>query len=313
MHIFNYIINIIEQYYLYFSISHSIAIFLSLYFSIIITMEQIENQLQFLSIDTNPAIFTRYLYIKQNVYWSLLCAIIHKRTEEALFWGYELYYSGFENELMHYLIFIYNSFFLSTTSNSYKDIMLNKLNLWFKTKYHVIVGTIIFNLCNKKADAYSFLERNGKDLILKDEIEDDTSNINSHKNLFININENSVEKYKTIISDSLWKTLQEISIYSTLKVTNNTIDYLKNEYLLSMITPIYEKEKLLYIFRYEWEVYAYRTPIWKSRIDELGGTFINKNDIYKLSFSSDDIHEKYYELYGYEPEEQPVSFFENRL
>jgi hypothetical protein len=278
-------------------------------------MEEIENQLLLMNLENSEAIFTRYLYIKQYVYWSLLCAIIHKRTDEALFWGYELYYSGFENELIKYIIFIYNSFFLSTTSNSYKDIMLYKLNLWFKTKDHVTIGTIIYNMCHKHADSYSFLEKNGKDLILKNEIEDDPSAINSHKKLFINISENSVEKYKTINYYNPWKILGENFNYSTIKVTNNTIDYLINDYLLSMITPIYENEKLIHILRYEWEVYAYRTPIWKARIDTFGGTFIksDKTNIYTLSFSSDEIHENYCELYGYDPDEQPIAFFENRL
>ena len=43
-------------------------------------------------------IFTRYLYVKDEVRISLLVSIL-KKSDDALFWAYELYYSGFKNEL----------------------------------------------------------------------------------------------------------------------------------------------------------------------------------------------------------------------
>jgi hypothetical protein len=38
---------------------------------------------------------TRYLYAKDEVECALLCALLEKQEEKALFWGLELVYSGF--------------------------------------------------------------------------------------------------------------------------------------------------------------------------------------------------------------------------
>ena len=56
-------------------------------------------------------IYTRYLYIYQEVKCSLLFAILDKNRDEALFWAYELYYSGFQKQLVQFIIKIYTDFY----------------------------------------------------------------------------------------------------------------------------------------------------------------------------------------------------------
>ena len=46
-----------------------------------------------------PPIFTRYLYEFNHVKHSLLESIREKQREESLFWAYELYHSGFQEEV----------------------------------------------------------------------------------------------------------------------------------------------------------------------------------------------------------------------
>lgn len=53
---------------------------------------------------------TRYLYVKKEVEIALLLSILNK-SEEAIFWAYELYYSGFKKELALLLFQIYYDFF----------------------------------------------------------------------------------------------------------------------------------------------------------------------------------------------------------
>jgi hypothetical protein len=57
-------------------------------------------------------VFTRYLYEKEEVKLSLLFSIL-KRKEDATFWAYELYYSGFKDELKDLFWQIYYDFFAS--------------------------------------------------------------------------------------------------------------------------------------------------------------------------------------------------------
>ena len=53
-----------------------------------------------------PIVLTRYLYIKDDVWTSLLMAILTKDIEQTLFWTCEMYHSGFEAELAEYLFTI---------------------------------------------------------------------------------------------------------------------------------------------------------------------------------------------------------------
>jgi hypothetical protein len=84
------------------------------------------------------AIFTRYLYLKKEVINSLIWAILNNEEDEALFWAYELYFSGFESRLFKVLADFYYIY--------YEDSSLDNslLNEWHKDKNkHYIIGNII--------------------------------------------------------------------------------------------------------------------------------------------------------------------------
>jgi len=70
-------------------------------------------------------VFTRYLYEKEEVKLSLLFAIL-KRKEEAAFWAYELYYSGFKDELNDLFWSIYYDFF-ATLNPAFSIYLLKQL------------------------------------------------------------------------------------------------------------------------------------------------------------------------------------------
>ena len=57
-------------------------------------------------------IFTRYLYLKDEVEIALLASLLNKK-DDALFWAFELYFSGFESELIEILWKIYYEFYYS--------------------------------------------------------------------------------------------------------------------------------------------------------------------------------------------------------
>jgi hypothetical protein len=49
----------------------------------------------------NP-IFTRYLYFKTEVINSLHWSLLEHQYEESLFWAYEIYFSGFQDEIFSF-------------------------------------------------------------------------------------------------------------------------------------------------------------------------------------------------------------------
>ena len=74
----------------------------------------------------NQIQFTRYLYEKDEVKLSLLLCILNKK-EEAIFWAYELYYSGFKTELVNLFWTMYYDFYY-TSNPSFEKYLLKKLN-----------------------------------------------------------------------------------------------------------------------------------------------------------------------------------------
>jgi hypothetical protein len=84
-------------------------------------------------------VFTRYLYNKENVEFSLVEAIREGKREEALFWAYELYHSGFQHEV---------------STIAAEQVTCPKLRHYFENHPDLesdvlIVGTIIENLLNR--------------------------------------------------------------------------------------------------------------------------------------------------------------------
>ena len=69
-------------------------------------------------------VFTRYLYVKDEVRISLLVSILNK-SDDSIFWAYEIYYSGFKTELLNLIWKIYYDFF-ATLNPTFEQYLLKK-------------------------------------------------------------------------------------------------------------------------------------------------------------------------------------------
>lgn len=112
----------------------------------------------------NPLIvLTRYLYIKDEVRVSLLTSILEKKEARSLFWAYELYHSGFKEELIHLLWKIYYEFFHSVNP-SYYAYFIKKHKEWNQKPYdevHIrIIYILVMNLIIRPYNMDVFLIRN---------------------------------------------------------------------------------------------------------------------------------------------------------
>jgi hypothetical protein len=94
-------------------------------------------------------IFTRFLYVKNQVVLSLILSLL-KREEECIFWGFELFYSGYKTELLEIIVKIYYDFYavLNPTfekilfqNNPSEDfIYLKELQL---KKYKIVISSFV--------------------------------------------------------------------------------------------------------------------------------------------------------------------------
>ena len=102
------------------------------------------DQLFTIYLPHSDLVFTRYLYIKDEVRIALLLAILNKQ-DSAVFWAYELYDSGFQHELFALLWKIYYDFF-ATLNPSFETYFFKKHAEWIKTNSPLIIGAIVQDL-----------------------------------------------------------------------------------------------------------------------------------------------------------------------
>lgn len=177
-------------------------------------------------------VLTRYLYNKSLVIESLQKAIDEKVYDAALYWAYEIYYSGFEYEVIDYLMLLFE--------NRYKHHV--KLRSYIRKKYEA----------NKITKDPTFVATILKNMHVKNHDRPETV-----KPRCIVVKVDQIADFKTVESPKHnWKVLQI--------VCKNPVTLMKN-------IKQTEETKLLEIFRSKWLFYASRSPIWKARILEYHG------------------------------------------
>jgi hypothetical protein len=209
-----------------------------------------------MSTKLSEIVLTRYLYNKAQVIESLQEAVDKKDYESAVYWAYEIYYSGFEDEIIQYLIILFE--------NRYKHHV--KLRSYIRKKYNenilakdpTFVATILKNMQMKKYE--------------KPETE---------KPRCIIVKTVQIEKFKTVEPRQYnWKQIQTVCEKQVTPIKN-----IKKT----------EETKLLEIFRNKWLFYASRSPIWKTRILEYDGKIDGRKKTVEFK-NDDDLeafHDKY--------------------
>jgi len=233
--------------------------------------------------DETNVILTRYLYNKIEVKQCMFLSLLEHNMDEALFWGYELYYSGFEEDTFQFLINIVETIYLESCKFivEYTNFIVDN---WKQNNSPILFGNFIATLCTKQYDLKEFCK-----LYLK---VDGQQNHQRDKNLMIvELNNDYIEKYKTketIVQSSI---LEENCIYHVKKEINR---------LFNISIPNYEELNKLY--SQKWLYFASQTPIWKERIDKYNGVVNNEEN--NIIFSNEDNEQEFFNKYNYETEEQ---------
>lgn len=263
--------------------------FINVYQIIILNMTELENKLIQCEEDfyIAPIVLTRYLYIKEDVFASLLVSILEKNTDEALFWACELYHSGFKEETANYIMAIYKQLFRS--HNPHLEAFLEKMRASWIDGPHT-VATMVRNLVSpvRKFAMYDFVLGT---------IEPDIDMLAlPERKFYVLLEPHNVEKYNTICrgSDGKVRTfLKTACQYSTRKNLKQ---------LFQCNHKDISSKNLLEMHRDNWLYYASFSPIWEDRINNYNGIIDYENKC--ICFNNVDDEERFYEEYEYEPEEQ---------
>jgi len=252
------------------------------------TMEEYEEYVDEAEIEyTPPVIFTRYLYILDDVKTSLMLSILNRNRDEALFWAYELYYSGYIDQVFELVTNIYNEFY-STLNPNLGDFLINLKKIQTNSEY--LIGTMVYNLIHRKYNISSFIEKFSKtpfNLVYPTCSQND-------KKFFIILQEKDIQKYKNIECSEPSTILRSAAKYDSHCYSAKLFE---NDYIAV------EREELLQIYRQDWLYYASFSPIWSERIIQFSGTVDHEKKM--VCFENDDIEDAFYEKYYYDPDEQP--------
>ena len=244
-------------------------------------MEVVEEKEEEELNDRIPVKFTRYLYIKEEVLVSLVLSILEKQKEEALFWAYELFNSGYQECVMDFMISIYREMFRAHNPKLEK-FMNARYNEWKENGgLNKNLGTMVLNLCDptRKFNVDGFITREFPPI---SKTKDST--------FYMMFDETAVKKYDHITGVIPRKLLETACLYSTKKNGNVVFGCSHAE------LPADQLKDALF---YNWVYYASFSPIWEERILKSGGTICH--DSKTVEFSDPD---EFYDIYGYEPDEQ---------
>ena len=347
------------------------------------TNDKIENEIQTNDKIENELQFTRYLYEKDEVKISLIMSILNKK-DDAIFWAYELYYSGFQNELVDLFWSLYYDFYY-TLNPSFEKYLQTKLKnyLVLDLNSNNCIAMIVNNFMIRPHNMDVFILKQLVNIcdFDKTDIQDYTENATNIENMcteLLNVlktkdymimasyiltdvkEEHLLEVFKVItdyfvielglkidkkhlvldyekcFSDKRVLILSRIMYYFTFannkKMGKNIYvhvepeDVILYETILSSvdlpprkILPLAkicaidcynylslfdlkrETQDIKKAYYYNWLYYASFSPVWKSRILRCNGVIDAKN---KNVVFDDDDNDDFYDVYGYEPDEQ---------
>ncbi len=233
---------------------------------------------------------SRYLYDRYEIKQSLLISILKRDKEQALFWVYELYYSGWEDNAFRYLILISNKLFYE--HDWLPDYMELQYDLWKESQYGEIIGNGVCLLCSLD---YSLVE------FAKSYFSVEIKKMARYKPVYNKLDvefmkEDTLEKYKTVVcEDCPRKTLPSIKGYSS-----------HHEYQ-ELFGHGNKSEKAVYD---SWIIHASKSPLWKKRIEDCNGVVdLEKNTVFFENKNDEDL---FYNKWDFEIDEQSVVIQEQR-
>lgn len=241
-----------------------------------------------LCISTEPVIFTRYLYNKVEVKQALFISLLNKNLDEAMFWAYELYFSGFGTDVFDYIINVYREIY--STLNPKLIFFIEKMLIeWADDKSKDwTIGSIITTLVHRDYDINNFVSTYFNVVCHPKEVN------KTKRKLKITLSNDDINKYRTITDGKADNILEKACKYGVYKEYNKLFD-----------TGVPERKVLKDIYYYHWLYYCLDTPVWRHRIFDYKGKLNHEKKT--IEFDCEENLQEFYDNWGYYPDEQYTS------
>jgi hypothetical protein len=235
--------------------------------------------------------FTRYLYQMLEVKQSLFLALIDHNPEEALYWLYELYYSGFEKEVYDYVLLIYEMLYKHLHPSLHAAILAKYQN-WLENgsnpETDADIGSIIYTLALRSYCLVDFMRK-----YYNVNITSTTTEALASSQFIVKLTPEYIRKYKTFIQDGT-------STVRTYKILEHVVKYpIRKE--CNKLFYTHTHQNFPAAFRNKWLYYASFSPVWYNRIVEHNG-YVDY-DTERIVFESEDCEDSFRSKWDYEPDE----------
>ena len=100
--------------------------------------------------------YTRYLYNLDDVKMSFIISLLNKDLQQAYFWAFEMYYSGYEDKILQICLCLY------TNTYVYRKAIYEKLageyNQWKLSNDPLHLANIVKNLVHQSISISRFIK-----------------------------------------------------------------------------------------------------------------------------------------------------------
>lgn len=283
--------------------------------------------------------FSRYLYEVDEVKISLMMSILDKRKDEAMFWAFELFRSGFVTELGELLLNIYDDFYATinptfekhvTNQTTITETQLYEIISNMITKQHnadiyllrIIVEQFEIEPSTDESDLLAFasfiLDDPDTSLVLTTLVNLGVAAINDktpRKLMLVRFMQQKQKQHdmdsgctkkRVLFIKKKTNDMFEVDITNvrTYKILEQVTKYGIDEHnYLSLFNLKREREDIVGAYRDYWLGCAARSPVWLSRIHEYGGSVTEAG---KVAFNNDELEEDFSNKYNLEPDEQKL-------
>ena len=269
-------------------------------------------------------ILTRYLHNFDSLVVALIKCISERNEGPAIYFAYELYFSGWENVVWD-IVWEYYFLNIALASPEYEFYLKSKEKNWKQSNNYWIIKEVILDLFIRKLSVlkenenYKTLNKKSvKDLL---EIYKDPKNNLFNKARMIKYNPRNmknIDKEILILRIIQLKTQvkakkiefyidvskEEVIQYATRveydaqswKILRDVVKYNPDDYIDSKVNNLPASE-----FMDNWLFYAKDCPLWKKRLLNCKYKIYNS----KIDFEDEDEEEDFWNKYNLEPDEQP--------
>jgi hypothetical protein len=259
---------------------------------------------------------TRYLYETTHVHRSLVWALLDRERDESLFWAYELYFSGFQEDLFGFLWEAYQRFYQEASPELGRTLGLLYASLedhdirTHTDQEAVVLGAWVVHLLGGRVsltgwlrpceDVPSLAEYCAKLTVTEDTSPGHTKMIN-HEHGGFSLAE--LDTYRTRMPPSgvpVRNCLAHVCRFPLRRVVAGRPG--DGGELCPKPGAADEPREFLYHVYDHWLYHAASTPFWAEKIATFGGTV---DDDAETVVFDDDAMERFYTAFGLEPDEQP--------